>query len=396
VELPLPHLRFGDDVLIFAADDEWDAVSERARGRGLALDERTGAEATGSLYLVTQVGDLFQRLHPDVPVLYSKGRYLVVGLDDEAAEQLQTSASRDFVVRPVQEREVVFDVYAPDPEHVDRSPWVADLVALVSHDRVVATLERLASFPTRHSTSRHFTEAATWAEAQLQASGFVTRREQITLGARTCLNVVAEKPGHGPGARELVIVTAHLDSINANGGATARAPGADDNASGSTGVLEIGAALKDHQAVHDLRLILFGFEEQGLHGSRQHVARLSGEERTRIRAVVNMDMIATLNTPTPAVLLEGAPVSQAVIDGLAAAAAAHTTLTVQTSINAADSDHVPFIEAGLPAVLTIEGADRTNANVHSERDTLAQIDYGLMLEILRMNVAYVATTLGKA
>ena len=44
-------------------------------------------------------------------------------------------------------------------------------------------------------------------------------------------------------------------------------------------------------------------------------------------------------------------------------------------------------EAGIPAVLTIEGSDSSNGNVHTERDTLDTIDWELALEIVRMNVA---------
>jgi Zn-dependent M28 family amino/carboxypeptidase len=108
-----------------------------------------------------------------------------------------------------------------------------------------------------------------------------------------------------------------------------------------------------------------------------------------------MDMVGTLNTPEPTVLLEGAAVSQTVIDGLAAAAATYTDLVVQTSHHFANSDHVPFIEAGLPAVLTIEGTDSANRNIHSERDTLDHINDALALEILRMNTAFVATAVGQ-
>jgi Zn-dependent M28 family amino/carboxypeptidase len=192
-----------------------------------------------------------------------------------------------------------------------------------------------------------------------------------------------------------VVVTAHLDSINSRGGAAAAAPGADDNGSGSAGLLSIAAALTGHpQQTHDLRLILFGGEEQGLFGSRLYVAQLPAAERTRIRAVLNMDMIGTLNTPSPGVLLEGAAVSQAVIDGLAEAAATFSTLSVATSLSPFNSDHVPFIDAGVPAVLTIEGADGSNENVHTSADTLDTVDVGLAMQILRMNVAYLAETLG--
>ena len=59
-------------------------------------------------------------------------------------------------------------------------------------------------------------------------------------------------------------------------------------------------------AEHDLRLVLFGGEEQGLHGSQQYVGSLSQTDRSRLESVINMDMIATVDTPTLTVMLEGA------------------------------------------------------------------------------------------
>jgi Zn-dependent M28 family amino/carboxypeptidase len=115
-----------------------------------------------------------------------------------------------------------------------------------------------------------------------------------------------------------------------------------------------------------------------------------------MRAVVNMDMIGTLNAPTRSVLLEGAPVSRRVIDGLSEAAMTYTQLAVETSLHPFASDHVPFVDAGMPAVLTIEGADNTNSNVHSGADTIDQVNYDFALEILRMNVAFVANEVDQA
>jgi Zn-dependent M28 family amino/carboxypeptidase len=195
--------------------------------------------------------------------------------------------------------------------------------------------------------------------------------------------------------RELVLVTAHLDSINIQGPA-GTAPGADDNASGSAGVLAIGAALAGGSTRHDLRLILFGGEEQGLFGSRHYVSGLAGEERARISAVINMDMIACKNTGTATVLLEGAPVSQGMIDSLADIAQANTSLAVQTSLEPFNSDHVSFIDLGIPAVLTIEGTDSANDRVHTDRDTLETLDISLAMEILRMNTMFVAQALDTA
>jgi Zn-dependent M28 family amino/carboxypeptidase len=226
--------------------------------------------------------------------------------------------------------------------------------------------------------------------------GYAISTQDVAVDSKTTRNVIADKAGSGLAPRKVVIVMAHLDSINADAGPSAPAPGADDNASGSTGVLEIARAFQEHSGQHDLRFILFGGEEQGLVGSTHYVARLSAAERSRISAAVNMDMIGSLSGPSPSVLLEGAAVSQAVIDALADAADTYTGLTVETSLHPFNSDHVPFIDRGVPAVLTIEGADNTNRAVHSAADAIDDINYDLLLDILRMNVAFVAETIGRA
>jgi Zn-dependent M28 family amino/carboxypeptidase len=98
-------------------------------------------------------------------------------------------------------------------------------------------------------------------------------------------------------------------------------------------------------------------------------------------------MIGSLNTAAPTVLLEGAPRSAVLVNDLARAAATVTGLTVETSLDPFASDHVPFLDAGIPAVLTIEGADSANTAIHSERDVLATVRPELALEILRMDLA---------
>lgn len=145
---------------------------------------------------------------------------------------------------------------------------------------------------------------------------------------------------------------------------------------------------------HDLRLVLFGGEERGLSGSQAHVAALAPADRSRITMVVNMDMIGRLNTSPPSVLRQGGEVSRPVIDALAEAAHDHTSLRVLTSLSPFASDHVPFIDAGLPAVLTIEGADDQNVDGHTPRDTLVGLELSLAVEILRMNAGATAAALG--
>jgi Peptidase family M28 len=388
----LPWARFGEDLVMFGDALAWRAAAGEPAGALPRAGRRLRLERE-RLHVVVQNGRLFQRLHPRVPVLLDRGRFLLVDLDPRRARALGTRHPTCYGLLPLADGQVVFDVVERSALRTDRDPAVRGLIDALARPRLESALTHLASFPTRLSTSPQYRAVSGWARQQLIASGYEVAFQKITVNGKPSRNVTADKRGRGSGQRGLVLVTAHLDSINLAGGPAAAAPGADDNGSGAAGLLEMARVLASHPAQHDLRFILFGGEEQGLFGSRRYVRALAAGERARIRAVVNMDMIGSLNSDRRSVLLEGAPVAQTVMDGLATAAATYTGLVVERSLNPFASDHVPFIEAGVPAVLTIEGADNANTRVHSTRDILADIDYDFALEILRMNVAFVAGVL---
>jgi Peptidase family M28 len=388
--------QFGDEVLLYTDEPRWEELVEREGQSFLQPREHRVTVEREHMHVVVQNGRLFQQEHPDVRVILDRGRFLLVELDPGRARRLDEENETCYGVLPLKENQIVFDVHEPTAARTTPVAWIQDLVDKVSRPSLEADLAHLVSFLTRHSTSTHYAEAATWARDQLEAMNYEARAQNITLDGSASRNVIADKPGSSTGTLNVVLVTAHLDSINLHGGPAASAPGADDNGSGSAGLLAMARAFQDHRGMNDLRFVLFGGEEQGLFGSKQYVAGLSASERARIQAVINMDMIGSLNSPAPiSVLLEGASLSQSVIDGLNEAAATYTQLTVQTSLQPANSDHVPFIRAGLPAVLTIEGADHTNGTVHSKEDTIDRIDYDLAMEILRMNVAFTARILDK-
>ncbi|MDB5886230.1 MAG: hypothetical protein JWR74_2401, partial [Polaromonas sp.] len=380
--------RFNDETLYWTAAGASEGLPDGLRRLG-----GPPQSAQGDLYLVVQVGNAFVNEFPDARVVINKGRYLAVDLRPEEVKDIQSHEDACFGFCALPEDAVVLDTRAltrrqPDPE-------IAPLVAMVSQPQLAQTLAVLTGFRTRHSLTSEFSAAADWCRAQLQTLGYASTKTAIPIGSSTSFNVIADKTGNGS-SRKLVLVTAHLDSVNLAGGIGGVAPGADDNGSGVAGALEIARILAPQAAANDLRVILFGGEEQGLRGSQQYVASLSAAERARVNCVINMDMIATLNTATPAMLLEGATVSQALMDELADAAHDYTSLQVQTSLNPFASDHVPFINAGMPALLTIEGADTANHNIHTANDTVDKIHYGLASEIVRANVAVVARRLALA
>lgn len=385
--------RLGADLFLCVANDGWPGLARALQDAG-HVPGGQGSVRQGALWLVVQKGRAFQREHPGARVLLDKGRYLVAELTKAQAERMAAQDEGCFQVRPLPRNAAVFQTHVPRRARA-MPPAAPALVAGVQDEVFRQAITHLVSYRTRHSTSPDYAQAAAWAQAQFQALGLAAETVPITVGGGTSANVIATKPGLGPDAGEVLLV-GHLDSVNHPGGPDAPAPGADDNASGSAGVLTLAAAAAAHDFAHDLTFILFGGEEQGLHGSTQYVAGLEGEARARIRAVLNMDMIGSVNAHPPSVLLEGAALSQPLIDRLAEAAGAFTDLEVQVSLQPFGSDHMPFLDAGIPAVLTIEGTDGANDAIHTANDLLDRIDMGYALQILRMNAGWLAQEAGLA
>src|SRR3954452_12987066 len=403
-----PWLQFGDELVYVVQQQNWAAMTEAVSRAGDGLGEHPGTIDRARLHVIIQKGRLFQREHPDVALIVDKGRFLLVDMDPNAAQQLAKKKQPCYSVRTLDLLEAIGEigenriVFEARDRGANRgrlpviNPAVQALVDQMSRATFEANLAQLVGFPTRFSTSTHYGEVCDFVEQQFESLGYATSRQTISVNGAPSANIVARLRGTGPVPRGVVLVAAHLDSVNHEGTASSPAPGADDDGSGSAGVLEIARVLNDQVSTHDLVLVLFGGEEQGLFGSKHFVRSLSAAQRSKLRAVVTMDMIGTLNTPAPTVLLEARAFARPLLDRLAAAASNYTTLAVETSINAANSDHVSFLDKGILAVLTIEGADSTNDEIHTAHDTLDHINFDLALQILRMNTAFIAEALSMA
>jgi len=105
-------------------------------------------------------------------------------------------------------------------------------------------------------------------------------------------NVIAERKGTLSPA-SIVVVGAHYDSRSTDvNSPTQRAPGADDNASGVSNLVELARLISanDVRMENTVRLIAFGGEEQGLVGSRNYAAKQK-QAGAKIIAMFNGDML---------------------------------------------------------------------------------------------------------
>jgi aminopeptidase YwaD len=160
----------------------------------------------------------------------------------------------------------------------------------------------------------------------------------------TSRNVIATRRVEGNPDAPVVIFTAHYDSVE-------KSPGASDNGSGTSGLLEFARVLRNVPTDHELRFAAVGAEEVGLRGARYYVSELSEAEQARIVANFNTDMIGTAGEAQTQLFvntLDG--------DNLVArsARAAREQLGLPEEMMRAPfqrgaSDHVAFADVGIPA-----------------------------------------------
>jgi hypothetical protein len=170
-------------------------------------------------------------------------------------------------------------------------------------------------------------------------------------------NVIAETKAGDP--NNVIVVGAHLDSVGTG-------PGINDNGSGSSVILEIAEQMTKVKPRNKVRFIWFGAEESGLLGSEAYVAGLSEEERSRIAAMLNFDMVGSPNfvrfvydgdlsdSPPPP---DGAPEGSAQIEDLFLDYFAGQGLATEPTAFDGRSDYGPFIAVGIPAGGLFTGAE---------------------------------------
>lgn len=257
-------------------------------------------------------------------------------------------------------------------DEVDPSQWLADATTLAGFNRWTRGSDIL--------------NARDWLVGQFQAiPGMSATTESFPVGGDTGWNVVGTLTGTTR-PDDWYIVGAHYDAISENSSSTA--PGAEDNASGCSGVLQMARIFGNHPPEGTIFFICYAGEEQGLFGSTDHASDLvSSGNASKIQEVLIMDMIGFTRDADLDSLLEANAASQSMINAFADAAAQYTTLRIVTSLNPFGSDHVPYLNRGMTALLVIENDWNQYPGYHRSSDLPANLDLGMGGETLKMNIA---------
>jgi Zn-dependent M28 family amino/carboxypeptidase len=224
-------------------------------------------------------------------------------------------------------------------------------------------------------------------------------------------NLIATKPGLD--GRRTILIGAHLDTVRDS-------PGANDNTASIAALLELAQILGPHVFRDTLMLAAFDMEEIGMLGSHAFVTALT--DRTAIReAIVFENMTYTAAAPGSQRLPRGTglfypnqvrrirrrgyrgdwtlvvhrrdsrAVAVAFAGALRQAAGPDAALLVRDVADAplvgpllhwlpiarqlARSDHAPFWQAGIPAILITDTAEHRSPHYHQSTDTSDTLDW---------------------
>lgn len=315
------------------------------------------------------------------------------------------NTSGAFTLRLIADDKKTFDIQA--------------LVNEVDSNRLRADLEFVEGIRHRTTGQAHLEATRDSIKNLFLAAGLHYQEQAVPFANYSGKNLIGTLPGTSS-AEKVVINDAHYDTVN-------NAPGADDNGSGTVGVMEAARLMSRYPFRKSLRFIGFDLEESGLVGSTRYVSTgiPLGDQ---IEGVFNHEMIGYWSDePNSQTLPQGFPL---VFPAAAAAVAANQyrgdfitnvgntasqplallfsnaaqeyvpdlkviTLDVpgngQIAPDLRRSDHTPFWEASKQAIMLTDGANFRNECYHTPGDTLDEkLNFTFLSNVVKATIAAMA------
>jgi len=261
------------------------------------------------------------------------------------------------------------------------NPWLPQSSASNIH----STISTLSSYQNRYYTSTTGRTSAEWIRTTWQ--GLAGSRTDVTselfTGCSNCStqpSVILTIQGNEL-PNEVVVLGAHLDSINVSGGGSTSqvAPGADDDASGIATLTEVlrVALASGWKPKRTVKFMGYAAEEVGLRGSNA-IAQSYLAAGTNVYAVLQLDMTnykPSSGSDMRLVTDYSNTGVQNFLTSLFDTYLAPLGLTRGTyTCGYGCSDHASWTSAGYPAAIMFEGGTGSYfSNIHTASDTLANM-----------------------
>lgn len=267
--------------------------------------------------------------------------------------------------------------------------------------------------PRDHAHPENMWRAAQYVHGQMASLGLPCEFQEFDLGAERYANVATTLgPSHGP----RVIVGAHYDTCGPH-------PGADDNASGVAGLLELARSLVNTPPRTGVDFMAYALEEPPHFGTSSmgsaHHARMLQSDGVQVKAMIALEMIGYF-TDQPASQrypLRALELLCPSVGNFIAVIGRHRDSPLVRRIQTAMcsgapmlpvvplslphwvpgvtwSDHQSYWNAGYPAVMVSDTSLYRNPHFHSAQDLPATLDFERMADVV-LGVAAAVRDLAK-
>jgi len=229
----------------------------------------------------------------------------------------------------------------------------------------------LSNTPDRRSTD-NLDIARQFLKSEYEKIGFEVRFENFGGGS----NFVAEKKGN-TSPQKVLILSSHIDSV--------RCKGANDNGTGTIGLLTVAQELAKNNYAYTVRIVGFDKEETGLVGSDAYVASI--QNKSNIIGNINFEMMGVNSRKDGSFhVIDCQKATSVAISNEIRSSIANLGLPLTIVKACTDrSDHASFWRHDLPAVVISEnffGGD-ADACYHAKCDIVDErLDYSYMGNIL--------------
>jgi hypothetical protein len=312
----------------------------------------------------------YEVVNPIADVLHDGNYFLIVRIDEAIHGQLPPAKNDGMVRLFGNEVELPVQRFAFTEQRLDPDPFVVSLLNEVSGTNITADVQHLEDYVTRNAYHANSVLAQNWIESRFIALEFdnVEVMDFTMPGGAASDNVIATLTGTKY-PDEYVVLGAHYDSYSYSGDA----PGADDNASGTAGVLEIARILSQYQFDRTIIFCAFSGEEYGLYGSKAYASR-AAQEGMNILGYFNMDMIGYLEPGhttimTSLIYPQSAKPLGDFYTTVAGVYLPDFVVTPSTFLYG-DSDHTAFNLNGFMGIFPFEDAQNYSPYIHTANDVV--------------------------
>lgn len=275
---------------------------------------------------------------------------------------------------------------------------------IASETRLRSLVEEIANPQRQWEDTATLNSLAKGIRIHFERLGLNCQDQPFEVEGKTYRNVECVLPGK---SAETIVVGAHYDAVG-------QTPGADDNASGVAGLIELARVFRESGTTprSTLRFVAYSLEEPPFYNTENmgsfHHARRMKDSGIELKQMISLEMIGYYGDSHPQSYPPGLDASKlpkrgnffAAISDLSSAELTRTfkatadklkivnTISYSAAQGVEWSDHMNYWKFGFPAFMITDTAFLRNKNYHRASDTPDTLNYKAMAGLILTLHAY--------